>query len=154
MCDHPLIVEDQPSSHDLEYLEDQINHYNRAQTGAFDDRDLAIFVRDEQQAIVAGLSGFTWAGICEVQLLWVHPSMQHQRYGSQLLQAAEREAQERGCSIVILSTYSFQAPGFYQKHGYEMVGSIEHCPPNHTDYYFKKRLPLTKKAPNQPHTGA
>jgi hypothetical protein len=44
MCAHPLIVEDQPSSHDLEYLEDQINQYNRAQTGAFDDRALAIFV--------------------------------------------------------------------------------------------------------------
>jgi GNAT superfamily N-acetyltransferase len=138
---HPFVIEDQPAAHDLEYLEDQINHYNMTQTGAFDGRALAIFVRNEQQAIVAGLSGYTWAGMCEVQFLWVHPSMRHQGYGGDLLQAAEQEAQKRGCSILILGTYSFQAPNFYQKRGYEMVGRIEHCPPNHTHHYFKKLLP-------------
>ena len=139
---HPFVIEDQPAAGDLEYLEDQINHYNMTQTGAFDGRALAIFVRSEQQDIVAGLSGYTWAGMCEIQFLWVHPTMQQQGYGGDLLLAAEREAQKRGCSIMILGTYSFQAPSFYQKHGYEIVGRIEHCPPNHTNYYFKKRLLL------------
>ena len=139
---HPFAIEDQPAARDLEYLEDQINHYNMTQTGAFDARALAIFVRNEQQDIVAGLSGYTWAGMCEIQFLWVHPTVRQQGYGGDLLQAAEREAQKRGCSIMILGTYSFQAPSFYQKHGYEIVGRIEHCPPNHTNYYFKKRLLL------------
>ena len=142
MYAHPFVIEDQPAAGDLEYLEDQINHYNMTQTGAFDGRALAIFVRNEQQAVVAGLSGYTWAGMCEVQFLWVHPTVRRQGYGGGLLQAAEREAQKRGCSIMILGTYSFQAPSFYQKQGYEIVGRIEHCPPNHTHYYFTKRLPL------------
>jgi ribosomal protein S18 acetylase RimI-like enzyme len=137
---HPFVIEDQPAAGDLEYLEDQINHYNMTQTGAFDGRALAIFVRNEQQDIVAGLSGYTWAGMCEIQFLWVHPTVRQQGYGGDLLLAAEREAQKRGCSIMILGTYSFQAPSFYQKRGYEIVGRIEHCPPNHTNYYFKKRL--------------
>jgi ribosomal protein S18 acetylase RimI-like enzyme len=135
-----LTVEDQPAARDLDFLEDQINHYNMTQTGAFDGCALAIFVRNEQQDIVAGLTAYTWAGMCEVQFLWVHPTIRHQGYGEHLLQAAEQEAQQRGCSIMILSTYSFQAPSFYQKHGYEIVGRIEHCPPNHTNYYFKKSL--------------
>jgi ribosomal protein S18 acetylase RimI-like enzyme len=133
-------VEDQPTSHDLELLEDQINRYNMTQVGAFDGRALAIFVRNEQQEIIAGLSGYTWAGMCEIQFLWVHPNLRSHGYGGRLLEVAEQEAQARGCSIVILSTYSFQAPAFYQKRGYEVVGRIEHCPPNHTNYYLKKTL--------------
>ncbi len=134
------LVEDQPASHDLQFLEDQVNRYNMMQTGAFDGRALAIFLRNEQQEIIAGISGYTWAGMCEIQFLWVRPDLRGQGYGGQLLQAAEQEAQERRCSIIILGTYSFQAPSFYQKHGYELVGCIDQCPPNHTNYYLKKKL--------------
>jgi GNAT superfamily N-acetyltransferase len=133
-------VEDQPAAHDLEFVEDQINRYNMAQVGAFDGRDLAIFVRNEQQEIVAGLTAYTWAGMCEIKFLWVQPELRAQGYGGRLLEAAEQEARARGCSIVILGTYSFQAPAFYQKRGYAMVGSIDDCPPGHTNYYLKKML--------------
>ena len=133
-------VEEQPAARDLEFVEAQINHYNMTQVGAFDGRALAIFVRNEQQAIVAGLSGYTWAGMCEIQFLWVHPNLRAQGYGGQLLAAAEEAARARGCSIVILGTYSFQAPAFYQKRGYQVVGSIDDCPPRHTNYYLKKTL--------------
>jgi GNAT superfamily N-acetyltransferase len=140
-----FVVEDQPAARDLESLEDQINHYNMTQTGAFDGRALAIFVRNEQQEVVAGLSGYTWAAMCEVQFLWVHPSLRRQGYGSALLQGAELEAQQRECSIMILGTYSFQAPSFYQHHGYEIVGRVERCPLNHTNYYLSKRLPAVEE---------
>jgi len=135
-----FLVEDQPAARDLEFLEDQINRYNMAQVGAFDGRSLAIFVRNEQQEIVAGLSGYTWAGMCEINFLWVQPELRAQGYGGRLLEAAEQEARARGCAIVILGTYSFQAPAFYQQRGYEVVGSIDDCPPRHTNYYLKKML--------------
>ena len=137
---HPFIVEDQPAAHDLQFLEYQIILYNMKQTGAFDGRALAIFLRNEQYEIIAGISGYTWAGMCEIEFLWVREEMRGQGYGSQLLQAAEQEARERGCSIIILGSYSFQAPGLYQQHGYDLVGRVENCPPNHTNYYFKKSL--------------
>lgn len=140
MQDAGLVVEDQPSEHDLEFLEDQINRYNMAQVAAFDGRRLAIFVRDEQQMIVAGISGYTWAGMCEIQFLWVADELRGQSYGSRLLQAAEQEAQARGCQVIILSSYSFQAPGFYRQRGYSQTGQIDGCPPEHTNYYFKKML--------------
>jgi GNAT superfamily N-acetyltransferase len=140
MPSQPLIVEDQPAAHDLHFLGDQINTYNMTQTGSYDGRALAVFIRDEQGEIIAGISGYTWAGMCEIEFLWVRPDLQGQGIGGQLLQAAEQEAQARGCEIIILGSYSFQAPGFYQQHGYELVGRIENCPPNHTNYYFKKPL--------------
>ena len=136
----PFLVTDQPAAHDLEFVETQINRYNVAQTGADDYQALAIFVWNEQHEIIAGLSGYTWAGMCEVQFLWVQPDQQRQGYGGGLLAAAEQEARQRGCSIIILSTYSFQAPRFYQQQGYELVGRIARCPPGHSNYHFKKPL--------------
>ncbi|HXH82695.1 MAG TPA: GNAT family N-acetyltransferase [Candidatus Tectomicrobia bacterium] len=50
-----------------------------------------------------------------------------QRLRSHLLRAAEDEARARGCRRATLNTYSFQAPGFYQKQGYRIVGLVDAC---------------------------
>jgi GNAT superfamily N-acetyltransferase len=57
------------------------------------------------------------------------------------LQAAEKEARNRGCGLIVLSSYSFQAPSFYLKHGFEVAGQVNDCPPGYTNYYLKKGLP-------------
>jgi GNAT superfamily N-acetyltransferase len=142
MSEPSFFIEDQPAPDDLRFLEVQIDRYNMAQTGAYDGRGLAIFLRDEQYEIVAGISGYTWAGMCEIEFLWVRPDLQGQGLGRRLLTAAEQEALDRGSSIVILGSYSFQAPEFYRQNGYELVGRVDNCPPNHTNYYFKKTLPV------------
>ncbi|MEZ4859664.1 MAG: GNAT family N-acetyltransferase [Caldilineaceae bacterium] len=136
----PLSIEEQPTAADLEVLEAQIIAYNYAQTGARDGRQLAIFVRDDTEKIIAGLSGYTWGGFCEIQFLWVDETLRRQGYGAQLLQQAEAEARVRGCTLIILGSYSFQAPDFYRRHGYEEVGRIADCPTGHTHHYFKKML--------------
>ena len=135
-----LEIEDQPPPEDVQFLEDQLNAYNMQRAQAYDGRSLAIFVRDDQGQIIAGLSAYTWAGLCEVEMLWVHEELRSQGYGSQLLHAAEQEARARGCLLIVLSTYNFQAPAFYQKHSYTIAGQINDCPPGHTDYYLYKRL--------------
>jgi GNAT superfamily N-acetyltransferase len=135
-----LTVDDRPSEDDLEFLEDQINTHNKQRVGAHDYRPLAIFVRGANNAIVAGLSGYTWASFCEIQFLWVHSDVRKQGYGSALLETAEREARQRGCGLVVLASYTFQAPGFYLHHGYSIAGQVDDCPPGQTHYYFKKAL--------------
>ena len=42
--------------------------------GLGDEVELAIFVRDAG-AVVAGISGWTWGDCCELQSLWVEPSL-------------------------------------------------------------------------------
>jgi GNAT superfamily N-acetyltransferase len=133
-------IEEQPAAADREFLEDQINQFNMRQVGAFDGRALAGFVRDAAGTIVAGISGYTWAGMCEIQFLWVHAAQRGQGLGSALLAAAETEARRRGCSVIVLGTYSFQAPAFYPRHGYTVTGTIPDCPPGQTHYILQKRL--------------
>jgi ribosomal protein S18 acetylase RimI-like enzyme len=137
-----LIVEEHPDPRECAFLEGQINAFNIAVTGIDDWRALTIFVRDEAGAVIAGIDGGTWAGYLEIQNLWVHESLRGQGYGSQLLAAAEREAATRGCEQVLLDTHSFQAPGFYRKHGYQVLGTFEGIGGQHTRYFLRKWLSL------------
>ena len=135
-------VEDHPAHEDVAFLENRIIEYNYAAVGASDGRGLAAFVRNQEGEIIAGISGYTWAGMAELEFLWVHDSLRGQGIGAQLLAAVEDEARRRGCTLCIVSSYSFQAPDFYQRNGYEVVGSLASCPPGHTNFWMVKKLRL------------
>jgi ribosomal protein S18 acetylase RimI-like enzyme len=136
----PLIIETNPTPQDLQFLDDQINDYNMAQTGYYDFQWLAIFVHDSEQAIIAGITGFTWGGSCKINALWVQPNLRGQGVGKRLLETAEQEARARGCHVVVLESHSFQAPDFYQKLGYTVAGVRPDYPYGHADYFLYKRL--------------
>ena len=140
MDGEPFEIETDPTAQDIEFLEDRLYEHNVARMGKDDGQVFAIFVRNARNEIVAGISGWTWAGACEIRSLWVHPELRGQAYGRRLLQAAEREAIARGCHVVSLASYSFQAPEFYQKFGYEIAFVMENFPPGHKNFYFQKQL--------------
>ena len=52
----------------------------------------------------------------------------------------EEEAKAAGCYMAQLDTFDFQAPGFYEKQGYEIFGTLTNAPKGHTHYYMKKTL--------------
>ena len=60
--------------------------------------------------------------------------------GRALLQAAETNAKDKGCIVAILSSHSFQSPGFYMHLGYEQQTSIRDHPVGHSNVFFAKRL--------------
>ncbi|MXO79154.1 GNAT family N-acetyltransferase, partial [Paenibacillus sp. OT2-17] len=61
-------------------------------------------------------------------------------YGSQLLGEIEQIAKDKGCNFIQLNTFTFQAPKFYEKHGYEVVGVIDDAPRGFKHYYYKKSI--------------
>jgi ribosomal protein S18 acetylase RimI-like enzyme len=135
------VIETQPAPQDVDFLKEQIDNFNIAVTGVPFGGLLACFVRDEQGRIVAGVSGYVWGEICQIENLWVHADLRGQGYGTRLLQAAEQEAIRHGCAQVVIDTHTFQAPGFYRKHGYEIAGVIDAYPhPEYRKIYLKKRL--------------
>jgi GNAT superfamily N-acetyltransferase len=137
--DH-VTMTDQPARADVDFLETRIDEYNIAQTGRDDGQELALFVRDESGAITGGLYGWTWAGWLEVRYLWLREDLHGQRHGTQLLQAAEEEAVRRGCTRVYLDSYSFQAPNFYKKLGYQEFGVLPGFPDAHTRHFLWKAI--------------
>jgi GNAT superfamily N-acetyltransferase len=127
-----VTLTDGPRPEDVQFLEDQINEHNMRHTGRRDYRPLALFVRDTRGGIVAGLHGFTWAGWLEIKFVWVREDLRGQGHGRRLVAAAEAEARARGCQRVWLDSYTFQAPAFYQRLGYDVFGTLLGYPAPHT----------------------
>jgi GNAT superfamily N-acetyltransferase len=140
MPDDPITVTDHIDEGDFKFLEEQLFAFNMDRTGYHDGRDVAILIRDDQGAIIAGLSGWTWGGMMKIQYLWVREDQRGQNYGTRLLQAAEAEGRARGCRQVALDTHSFQAPAFYPKLGYEVYGVLDDDPVGYKTYHLKKTL--------------
>jgi GNAT superfamily N-acetyltransferase len=137
---HDLIVDSAPAEADGRFVEEQLINYNFTTTGYNDYRPLAVFARDDDGTIQAGLTGFTWGGALKIEYVWVHEALRGQGYGSRLMLAAEQEALRRGCHLAVLDTHSFQGPAFYPKLGYVQCGLIEGWPAGYTDTIFRKVL--------------
>jgi GNAT superfamily N-acetyltransferase len=140
MDTHHFVVETNPSFEDVRFLEDHLYEYNAAQIGVDDGQWLAMFLRDDQQTILAGLKGWTWCGSCYISTVWVHETLRGHGVGTQLLHAAEQEARARGCTHMVLNSFSFQAPGFYQKLGYGVFAVLDEHPRSHQHVYLHKWL--------------
>ena len=99
-----------------------------------------MYLRDGQGGIAAGLYGFTWAGWLEIKFVWVREDLRGRGHGRELVEAAEAEARARGCMRVWLDSYTFQAPTFYQRLGYEVFGSLQDYPAPHGRVFLTKTL--------------
>lgn len=109
--------------------------------GPLDHQELYLEVHDEAGALIGGLAGGTYWGWLYVSLLWVDPALRGRGWGAKLLAAAEAEAVRRGCRHAYLDTFSFQAPGFYERLGWKLAGRIDAIPAGSEHYrsYFEKR---------------
>ena len=130
----------EPTPQDVEYLEDRVYEHNAGVTGIADGQLLAFLVRDDSGRIVAGICGNTWGGGCEIRQFWVEESQRRRGLGTRLFQAAEQEARRRGCTQMLLMTFSFQAPAFYARIGFEVVATIADHPRGHRNFLMRKRL--------------
>jgi ribosomal protein S18 acetylase RimI-like enzyme len=140
MTDADLRIEDDPRPEDRNLLNERLYEFNAQTTGIHDGRWLAIFVRGDDGEIAAGLSGWTWGGTAHVDTFWIREDLRRHGLGKRLLDAAEAEATRRGCTVLQLSTHSYQAPGFYRRQGYEEVGALPGWPAGTTRYFFSKTL--------------
>lgn len=137
----PRLRHEEPSLSDIECLEGRLYEFNKSATGIADGRSLGILLRDAEQNILAGATGHTWGGTCELRQVWVAESLRRQGIGRTLVAEAEAEAVRRGCRQLVLTTHSFQAPQFYEKLGFTVVSEVADYPRGHSHLVLWKRLP-------------
>ena len=135
-----ITIEDTAAARDAVW--DGLRLFNEAQSGpgSFDSTPLAVVLRAEDGAALGGLIGRSYSGWLYVELFHIPEAHRRAGLGREMLSMAEREAAARGCIGVRLETYSFQAPGFYARMGYSVVGELRDCPPGHTRFSLAKRL--------------
>jgi GNAT superfamily N-acetyltransferase len=135
-----LIVEDSPDAADVALLEEQVAAAAIAAAGLGDEQEFAIFARDDDGRIVAGISAIVWGGYCELQAMWVKESLRSRGLAFGLIAGAEAEARRRGCALVVLHAYDLLTRGLYERLGYETVGVIENCPAGSAARWYRKLL--------------
>ncbi|MFD3538435.1 GNAT family N-acetyltransferase [Streptomyces sp. NPDC058662] len=121
-------------------LSKELDAFNRAATAGHEQSEFTVRITDADGALVAGLSGWSWGDRAGIGMTWVREDSRGGGWGAKLLTAAEAEARRRGCATILVSSFTFQAPAFYARHGYEETARVPGFPAGHEDVYFLKRL--------------
>jgi GNAT superfamily N-acetyltransferase len=129
-----------PNAADVAVLLKGIHDHNTQHSGAREAQTLALFLRDENGAVVGGAYGWTAFGWLRIDVLWVQADLRGRGLGKQLLEAAEAEGIRRGCRYATLDSFSFQAPELYKKNGYEEFAVLDKIGANQTWHFLKKNL--------------
>jgi len=135
-----LTVTDRPAPEDIAAIGANLSAFNDADVGAADRMPLAVIVRGDDGALLAGISGYTAWGWLYVQWLWVHDSLRGQQMAGRMLTAAENEARGRGCHSAWIDTFNPVAEKAYSRQGYEVFGELPDFPIGRTRKFLKKRL--------------
>ena len=129
---------------DADFIIDRLVEYNLSQMPAkqevlFDTLDKKI--TDDNGNIIAGCVAkmYCW-NVAYIDTLWVGSEYRGQGLGARLLAEVEKTSKAKGCYLIHLDTFDFQAKEFYEKQGYEVFGVLEDCPKEHSRYYLKKVL--------------
>ncbi|TMU84951.1 GNAT family N-acetyltransferase [Bacillus sp. BHET2] len=128
---------------DSDYIRKRLVEYNMTQIDYETKTPLekiSFVLRNDEDEIVGGVVGEMFWHHLHVDFLWVSEDFRHGGYGSKLIHQIEEYAREKGCHLVMLDTFSFQAPDFYKKMGYREFGVLEDFPKGRSQHFMEKRL--------------
>lgn len=139
---HHLVVGESDAALD-QRLSDELDRFNAAAAPGAGPGAVELTVRcnDDSGDLVGGLSGWTWQEAAGIAMTWVHADHRGSGLGSQLLIRFEEEAAARGVRRVFVTSFTFQAPGFYERYGYREIFRWEGVPAaGSDDVHFRKDL--------------
>jgi GNAT superfamily N-acetyltransferase len=136
-----LTLTDHPSEIDETVIQRGLDDYNVLKTGYRDWLPLAALLRDPDTGeTLGGMIGRTSYGLLFIDLVYLPETMRGQDIGGRLLQMMEHEGARRGCKSAFLFTITYQAPGFYERHGWTEFGRIACDPPGTARVFMSKAL--------------
>jgi GNAT superfamily N-acetyltransferase len=140
MPSHEIRCEKEGSESTAQELGSRLRKFNEERAGPLNWKPLVLSIRNSNDELIAGLSGGFFWNTLFVDILWVDEAHRGKACGSSLLRYAEREASERGYDLVYLSSFGFQAPDFYLRQGYSLVGNLNGLPRGSKRQWFAKRV--------------
>jgi len=117
-----------------------ITDYNNQRAGNQNAQILCYVLQGPDQETAGGVIAQIYWDWLYVDLMWLKEEVRQHGYGQRLLALVEDEARKRGAKYAFLDTFSFQAPGFYEKHGYHVFGELSDFPKGHQRYFYTKEL--------------
>jgi GNAT superfamily N-acetyltransferase len=100
--------------------------------------DISVAVESPTGEVVGGTSVSSRLSVMFPEVLWVADDHRGLGLGEAVVREAERQAREAGCGASQTWTFSFQAPGFYEKIGYQRIGFFDGYPGRITECILAK----------------
>jgi len=136
-----ITVTDSPDPRVEAAIGNGLRRFNAQQSGIDDSRPLAVVVSDpDTNEVLGGITGRTSLGLLFIDLVFLPDDLRGDGLGSRILKLAEDEGRRRGCRAAMLYTISFQAPRFYERHGWRVFGEIACDPPGTSRIFMTKTL--------------
>jgi GNAT superfamily N-acetyltransferase len=136
-----VTVTDAPDPRVEAAIGEGLRRFNTQQSGIDDSRPLAVVVSDpDTNEVLGGITGRTSLGLLFIDLVFLPDELRGGGLGSRILKLAEDEGRRRGCRAAMLYTISFQAPRFYERHGWRVFGEIACDPPGTSRIFMTKTL--------------
>ena len=126
--DYRILIAAEPSAKDRMAVLGPLSDFNESHGFPSDHRDVAVMLVGDDGAAVGGLWGKTGYGWLYVEFLAVPEAARGRNFGAGLIAEAEGIARTHGCVGSWLTTFSFQARGFYEKIGYAVFAELEESP--------------------------
>ncbi len=137
---HTFTISDTPTDADRDAILAALAAFNAQNGYPADARPVAILLHDGNGHTVGGLWGRTIYGWMYVDYLVVPENMRGAKVGTKLMASAEAIATARGCAGSWLTTFTFQAQGFYEKLGYSVFAKLDNSPGDNVRIFMQKRL--------------
>jgi GNAT superfamily N-acetyltransferase len=125
---------------EIDQFEDRLYEYNCRMVGQDDGRKFGFAALDQEGVQIGAIARYSWARMTEIKQLWVAENHRGKGLGRSLLETAIAEARARGCSLVWAMSYDFQAPGLYERCGFDRVAELVDWPPGHTHIVLRRYL--------------
>lgn len=120
-------------------IQTNLYEFNQSQVPGYAYQGFAYTLQDNGESL-GGIECRAGGGWLYIDSLWVEPLFRGRGAAGKLLVAAEKKALELGCRNAWLYTYSFQAPEFYEKFGYQIFGQLDDFFDSHKQFFMKKKL--------------
>ena len=120
-------ITDDGDARDIHEIYELLKAYNLSRREASQNVPIGVFLEDEADRKLAGLTGETFGNWLCIQFLFVSEQLRGR-------------GQKTWLQIAFVDTFSFQAPAFYKKHDYREVFTLEEYPYTGQRHYYTKKL--------------
>ncbi|WP_107925766.1 GNAT family N-acetyltransferase [Lysinibacillus parviboronicapiens] len=117
-----------------------LKHFPEDLSGRYEEINL--FLKDDKGIVRGGILAEVCWNWLEIHTFMIDEELRKSGLGTTLLVELENIAVEKDCDFIKVDTLSFQALGFYEKHGYKVFGSLDNVGRVFQHYYLKKDLKI------------
>ncbi|MCE0723789.1 MULTISPECIES: GNAT family N-acetyltransferase [Legionella] len=117
-----------------------LKKFNESIIGGYEAKPFIIYAKNDTSEILGGIKGDVFGTLCRVFTVWIHEKQRRKGLGRELFMTLDDFAKGNNCKMIQLDTAEFQAKGFYEKLGYQVIATLPDNFMGYTSYILRKYL--------------